>query len=406
MNCIKAKFPSRPWATVTTALVAAVAAVACGGGGVGTEVTGAEQRSFSTGRISGLGSIIVNGVRFDDSTARIVDDDGEGRTRGDLKLGMVVNVKGGARVNGATAGESTAIASNIEFGSEVKGLVQSIDLAAGTLSVIGQSIKVDAGTVFEGFPSGLASVQPGHRVEIYAFFDSGSRTYQATRIEREDALDAFKLHGDLASLNTNTKTFVIGGATIGYSRIPAAELPALSNGIRVRVKLEVAQENGLYVATKIRTIGPNIEDLTEAEIEGVVTDFASLASFKVNGVAVNAGGMSVVFKDGISSQVSNGVRVEVEGSMQNNVLVARKVELEQDGPDGDDASIELYGTLDSVDAKSKSFALRGVVVTYDTGTLFENGGPASLIVNAKVEVKGKLVNGGTLIIATRVKFER
>ena len=67
---------------------------ACGGGGggdiagVGTGGTGTISSTVSVGPISGFGSIIVAGVRFDDTTATVTDEDGTVRSRDDLKLGM------------------------------------------------------------------------------------------------------------------------------------------------------------------------------------------------------------------------------------------------------------------------------------------------------------------------------
>src|SRR5205814_5225808 len=142
--------------------------------------------------------------------------------------GMVVEVKGGVVTNDATAGTSSAAASSIQFASEIKGAVQAVDATAGTLTVIGQTVKVDAATVFEGFPNGLASVHAGNLVEVFAFLDTTTHTYQATRIELKTVLAEFKLRGVVASLDTNARTFVLGGATIGYAGVAATDLPALA----------------------------------------------------------------------------------------------------------------------------------------------------------------------------------
>src|SRR5436189_6062435 len=84
-------------------LAAAAALLAgCGGGGdTGTSSvpagsSGANTSSFAAGAISGFGSVIVNGVRFDDSAARIADDDGRVADSSALKLGMRVEIDGGA----------------------------------------------------------------------------------------------------------------------------------------------------------------------------------------------------------------------------------------------------------------------------------------------------------------------
>src|SRR5690606_42030707 len=80
--------------------LAAAGLAACGGGGDGIDSGGTggapPQQSFTTGSISGFGSIIVNGVRFDDTQAAIVDDEGRPRARSELALGMVVDIEAGA----------------------------------------------------------------------------------------------------------------------------------------------------------------------------------------------------------------------------------------------------------------------------------------------------------------------
>ena len=65
--------------------------VAAGCGGVDSGGTGAV---VSVGPISGFGSIIVNGVRFDESSATIQDDDGNAVTRDRLLLGVMTRIDG------------------------------------------------------------------------------------------------------------------------------------------------------------------------------------------------------------------------------------------------------------------------------------------------------------------------
>ena len=80
----------RRWRTIAPALALGLSMAACGGddGGVGSGGTG----SFASGTITGFGSIIVNGVRYDDSEARVVDAAGKVGSSRDLQLGMVVEV--------------------------------------------------------------------------------------------------------------------------------------------------------------------------------------------------------------------------------------------------------------------------------------------------------------------------
>src|SRR5262245_31816300 len=67
----------------------------CGGdGGVDSGGTGAAA-SFASGPITGFGSVIVAGVRFDERGATVQDADGNVRPASDLALGMTVEVRGG-----------------------------------------------------------------------------------------------------------------------------------------------------------------------------------------------------------------------------------------------------------------------------------------------------------------------
>jgi len=83
---------------IAAAVLAAVLTTALAGCGGGVEVggTGSVIASFSQGPITGFGSIIVNGVHYDESAARVEDDDGAVRDRSVLRLGMVVQVTAGA----------------------------------------------------------------------------------------------------------------------------------------------------------------------------------------------------------------------------------------------------------------------------------------------------------------------
>jgi hypothetical protein len=404
MNGLNSLWATRPWKLVGGALAATLLAVGCGGGGdggVGTGGTGSAS-SFSTGRISGLGSVIVNRVRFDDSSASVTDDDGVSHPRGDLKLGMVVDIDAGPVSTDATTGAVTGTASAIQFGDAIKGPVQSVDTAGSSLVVLGQTVKVDAATVFDGFANRLASVQAGNQVEVFAFFDTAAGTYQATRIELKTGLTEFKLRGVIAALNTSARTFALGGATIGYASA-AAPLPALANGASVRVTLQTAQQGSTWIATKVTSNARAIADHAEAEAEGIVSDFVSLSNFKVNGVAVNAAGSGVVFKDGTAADVANGKRVQVEGATQAGVLVARQVEVKSAG--GHDVETELHGAVESANPTARTFVLRGITVSYDTTTRIDDGVATGIVAGVQLEVRGAQSSTGNQVVATRIKFE-
>ena len=65
------EFVQPAWRALAAVLVAVGMASACGGG-VDSGGTGAPATTFSSGRISGFGSIIVNGVHFDEATGTVI----------------------------------------------------------------------------------------------------------------------------------------------------------------------------------------------------------------------------------------------------------------------------------------------------------------------------------------------
>ena len=105
-----------------------------GAAGVGTGGTG----TYASGPITGFGSIIVNGVRFDDSAAAVSDDDGAAIGRDRLKLGMQVEIE--SEVVSDDGSGRKARAAHVRFCSEIVGPVEGApDVASGRLTVLGNT---------------------------------------------------------------------------------------------------------------------------------------------------------------------------------------------------------------------------------------------------------------------------
>jgi hypothetical protein len=389
------------------ALIGGIATLsACGGGGgsssgiasVGSGGTG----SFSSGAITGFGSIIVNGVRFDDSRATITDDEGASRNSGDLKLGMVVFIAGSAVVAGVNG--SSAVASSITFGSELRGPIVSI--GSQSLVVLGQTVQIGTNTVFDtAIAGGLAGLSVGQIIEVHGFVDPAANTIVATRIERTVNATVFKLQGVMQALNTSAKTFTIGTLTISYAGIAATDLPTLANGLLIHVRLASTPATGTRTATRIRAVERQVEDHEEAELEGTVTAFTSSSTFSVNGVAVDAG--KATFPNGTTG-LRLGARVEVEGTVTNGVLVAATVKLENEA-EVENREFELHGTVSNLNTTNKTFVIRGVTVSYAGNVRFDKGDASTLAaVNGttrRIEVRGTNSAATNSVIATRINFE-
>ena len=217
-----------PRGLAAAGLLAGFVLAACGGGGGGSSSTSSSSASSSSsssgsssssssgassssattvGAISGFGSVIVNGVRFEDNSARISDDSGNTISSSSLGLGMTVEVQGTASDDG------TGTASSISVFSEVQGPLANLNPAAGSFTVLGFTVTTSGATVFEDV-SGLAALANGNLVEVHGLRSGNS--IAASRIERKSASAGstlVKLRGPISGLNTGTTTFTLGTAT-------------------------------------------------------------------------------------------------------------------------------------------------------------------------------------------------
>ena len=389
-------------------LGSALALAGCGGGGGGgvAGVSSGGTGSFSAGPITGFGSIILNrnGVRFDDSTASILDDDGNDM-RGKLKLGMLATVKGSA-VSG-----TSATASSIVVGGELQGPISAKSASPQTLTVLGQTVRITGSTFFDvSISGGFASLNVNDIVEVHGLLNPVTNTLTATFIEKKNSPALFKIQGLAINHDPIAKKFNIGAIRINYSSTNPTDvriIPANGTLVRVRVTavLPPLAAPAEWTATRIRPPeGPN-EDRDEAEIEGSITAFTSSAQFSVNGIAVTTSS-ATRFDDGTAG-LALGVRVEVKGRLSGGVLIAERVKIEDDN-EVDNLEFELHGAVSNVTATT--FVVRGVNVNYTGTTPFRNGTVANLVNGTNVEVKGIASNStspstSTSIVATRISFE-
>jgi Domain of unknown function (DUF5666) len=389
--------PAAAW--VAGALGPALLAACGGGGDSSSDPAGAAPGTLTIGPIGGLGSIIVGGVRFDDSAARVEDDDdGASRDRSSLKLGMMVEVQSSS-IDDALG---TAAAALIRFGSEIKGPVASIDAGAQTIRVLDQTVEIRPETVFDlSLAGGFAALAVGQILEIHALFDGATGRYLATRIEREDNANEYRLRGRISALDTTAKTFRIGDALINYAGVAASELPTLADGLRVRVRLQTAQVNGQWVATRVRTGLRRLDDRFEARVRGFVSAFTSPQAFEVNGIAVNAAGASF---EPNAAAVQLGVLVEVRGRAENGAIVATRVKV-IDRLSDDWRRVELHGTVSALDTTAKTFVLREVKVDYSRVIEWDDGREADLANGKALEVKGLWSEDRSVLFAAKIEFE-
>lgn len=391
---------TRIWLTGLSTLVAA-SLVACGGGGSGADTTasasGSETQTYS-GTVSGLGSIVVNGVRFSTTGAETQDgDDSSQPYSSAFKLGATVVVTGS--VNG-----SEGQATSIQIVGGVRGQVSAADATAGTLTVAGQAIKVDANTVFDGEGDAsfsLASIAAGFGssaiyVEVYGTADE-TGTILATRIEKKDpaalifALKGFVVPGSITSTSFtlqikrgNTLTDQIAVNYSASDVLPTTR--TLSDGIGVRVLTNSNPANATSVtARKVLIKTDRHANGTLAKMHGVVKTISG-TTWTVGDVTVDVSKSPALLGFASLSDVQEGTEVRIAGRYDNGVLTARVIESEDYEHDRDHGGVKLFGVASGVDSTARTFSVQGVTVTAASGLTLPTEG-------SYVEVIATQING-------------
>ena len=325
------------------------AAVNSGGtGSTGPTTSNDLNGSLSAGPIAGLGSVILSGVRFDDTEANVVDEDEQPFPggRGELKLGMMCRVKGRGK---SRKSDKTDKADKIICMSELLGPVDSVPVATTaptTMVVMGQKVNITACTIFEeglGL-TGDKVLAVNDIVEVHGYFLNNEMT--ATRIELKKAAEIkpTKMCGVVSALTATT--FKIGEFTITFDASSLDKL-ILKDGMVVRVKLTLTVPAVTTPPTpvksgkaiKIREVEKEkeTEDRENVEIKGTITECTSNANFVVNNsVTIDASGVAGV------PVLKVGDRVECEGRMVKKVLKATKCKVEDDN---DPVKFVLYGKV-------------------------------------------------------------
>ena len=364
----------------------------CGGGGDGfAGLSSGGTGSFTNGVVVGLGSIIVNGIRYDDAGATVTSQGGPS-SQAALKLGMVVAIQGSAVTPPATAGAlATATATQITIASEWKGRVDAVT-GADSFTVLGQTVRVLGNTVYS---SGTLADLAGRYVEIYGFLDLVSASLQASRVEVSSTPPTnFRLSGRVAHLSAST--FKLGSALIDFA--DASEKPVMQNDMLVRVELQTRPVAGAWAATRIVAVdaSAHLENDAEVEIEGSITAYTSNARFHVNGIAIDASRIT------LPAGLALGVRVEVHGSVVRGEVQAARVEIE-DSDTLEAKEYEFHGLISSLDTSAQTFVIRGYTVRYEAATVYE---PTRLTLanSLDVEVKARIDTAG-LLVATKIEAQ-
>jgi hypothetical protein len=408
-----------------SALAAAVltltALAACGGGG-GSDSTSTSSSGTTTasaasysGTISGLGSIVVNGVRFSTTGADTVDaDDPSQPYTKAFALGTTVTVKGTVDASG-----TTGTATSIEVHGGVRGLVTSV--GSNTFTVAGEVINVDSNTVYEGSTTGFgfASLVGGTSyVEVFGVLDTATGTLLATRVEEKTsavvAAEGFAIKGQIATVDTTAHTFDLTlrtGVVAHVTYVDANVKPdatSLVAGAGVRILLSSADATALstattgtvnVTATKVLVQRDKQVDGTPTKLQGAITTISTDGkTWTIGDVTIDVS-QSPTLEDIDLSTVTVGTVVKVKGTFASGVLVATEVESDNHERAQTGGGVKLFGAVTASDSTAHTFVVQGVTVTIDTTATTPLTQPA---VGTYVEVVAKPV--GTPAVLTAVSI--
>ena len=300
------------------------------------------QTVLVTGPITGFGSVIVNGLTLDTSQAQMVVA-GAPAVEAGLAVGQIVRAV-------ATRTGGTLRAVRIEQQPNVVGPIASIDAAAGALTVLGQPIELDAGTVI-GLPQALSDQSVGTVVSVSGFVQADG-SVRATHVGGVPAGTPFSVTAPVSALDLANLRFGLGDLTIDYSQPSLLDLPAGMPVLDQLVEVRGTNVAGdVLVADAVRIIdnlpgfygdaataltagesaalagaGANAgaNTVVDANLVGLISTSNQASLFSLGDVGVVLTSATVITA-GTAADLHPGARVQVEGEVTPAGIIAARI---------------------------------------------------------------------------------
>ncbi len=391
------------------ALVCSLVLVACGGGGGGTQTASAAPGTGGTGvtaltsegPVTGFGSVIVNGTRFDDSTAAI-SLDGYNVNASSLRLGMVVTVvgtKSDAAVSVSTVVSVKGTADSIEIWSIAQGTVSRV-VSSNSFVVAGMTMVTDSATVLDNLTS-VSALTTTSVVKVWGQPSTPDLSqWLVTRLELVNTVYHTASTGLVTLRNGNP---AVNGIALAASPV------TLKTGQLVRAAgtlISSSATSTLTVAkiTVLQGAAKQYPASGEAELEGVVTRILSTttsAPFKPTRISLGTLEVDVSQASTLPSSgaIVQGVRVEIEGTWNAGILVARRVEIKSAEQSQE---VEITAPIEQFTSVS-NFVVRGQRCDASGLTRVGNGSLSSLRVGVRVHLHG--LKNADVVRVTELEIE-
>jgi hypothetical protein len=375
------------------------------------------------GKVTGFGSIYVNGIEFETNSATYDLDDTTGSSDSDISVGMYVVVEGSLNADGVS-GTADSVYYEDEVEGPVEGLTTDVDDSTiKTFTVLNVAVRVDSSTVFssdDGTPYDFDAITDGDVVEVSG--DYIGDLLHATYVELQDDMDnEYEVEGTISGFN-GTDVFTLSlanGATLNVTLAPAAEIPSggIVDGQYVEVEGTIPDPVGFpddLLAMKVELEDDDYfdEDDNEVEIKGPLSYDEGNGSWSVNGTLIVFGASTeykpATLADAIADGSAHGLYVEVEGRYVDGALQADEIEIEED-----DLEFKAYASaINATDAKNGTLTLSfggasgTVQVIVNGGTLYMDDNAVTpfdlttLPLGTKVEIHARRNDAGNIVAST------
>jgi hypothetical protein len=410
-------------ALLSMLIVSGLIVSACGGGSGGGDSsqsagiggTGINVgKGVVQGRVTGFGSIYVNGAKFDTDSSQFIVDGNTSASQDDLEVGMIVTL-GAETENGVYTGKALDVVYDDEIEGPIAatpGIVPNPSGTEKTIKVFGQTIIVsDTTTLFKD--TSFSTIAVNDLIEVSGYRVSPNMI-NATYIKKTGELDLGKseveLRGVIENLSTGAApSFEIDGVMITTDGFTQIEVPngVLAEGQYVEVEGIIQAALSVY-AEEIEFEEDGFGDeVDEVSLEGVIANYTSIADFEIDGQPIDASQASLE-PSNAAMLLDDGVTVEVEGDIVAGVLMADELEVEE-------GSAELRSFVGIVNTATGQFSVLystagSILVRTDSQTAFEDEAGSNPLANFTifdlnttdyVKVEGREVNGE--VVANTVK---
>lgn len=373
--------------------VAGLAVLSCGGGEDTQASGGIGGTGVTMGMVTDYGSIFVNGVEIHTGSADVFVENefngtGDQAVLDHLPIGQVVVVHG-------TLADDTGIADTIEAYHRVRGPLQSvtsIDGATAMLIVLGQTVYVDHLTHWIGVS--LDTLAIDQLLQITGLVDDRGAIYagHVALIAPQAMPDAqVALKGRVQSLNETQNTFQINALVVDYS-LAQSILDNLSNDQEVAVHGLLEGET-LTAQTVTLFDSETFDSVENFSLEGFVTDIKGFHQWRIGTYNIRPN-QNALLERMVSEDLTDGIRIQVRGRLQNRTLHAIKVAMT--------SRVRLESQITAMDVANGRLTLEGMaplmIRTNDLTRIHGRvGSSAELQVGDQVRIHAHALNAGTVV---------